>query len=131
MHIAKNIASPKQIDSVSRLTNAGNLCNAHCMSTQAGLSDALEFDMADRLRRALRVSEVGGQEMADYLGVSRTSVSNWINGRVVPGRQTLRLWALRTGVPLSWLETGEAPRPGDPDEGLGVVRRQGFEPRTQ
>ena len=41
----------------------------------------LEFDLADRMRRALRVAEISSNEMADYLGVSRTSVSAWINGR--------------------------------------------------
>jgi transcriptional regulator with XRE-family HTH domain len=66
-----------------------------------------EWDVADRLRKALRVAGIGVAEMADYLGVSRTSVSNWINGRVQPSVQTLRLWALRCGVPYPWLLAGE------------------------
>jgi transcriptional regulator with XRE-family HTH domain len=65
-----------------------------------------EFDLADRMRRAMRVSGVGVQEMADYLGVARNTVSNWINGHIVPSRQTLRLWALRTGAPFEWIERG-------------------------
>jgi transcriptional regulator with XRE-family HTH domain len=75
---------------------------------------APEWDTADRMRKALRTSGVGSQEMADYLGVSRTSISNWIGGRVAPSRQTLRLWALRTGVSYEWLCHGDAypHRPG-------------------
>jgi transcriptional regulator with XRE-family HTH domain len=76
----------------------------------------LEFDLADRLRRALRVSDVSVQEMSEYLGVSRGAVSTWINGRITPGRQTLRLFALRTGFPFEWLESGEVsgPAPSGP-----------------
>lgn len=65
-----------------------------------------EWDLADRMRKALRQADIGVAEMADYLGVSRTSVSNWINGRVEPSLQTLRLWSLRTGVPLEWVLAG-------------------------
>ena len=62
-----------------------------------------EWDMADRMRKSLRDAGLSVQEMAEYLDVSRTSVSNWINGRIDPSRQTLRLWALRTGVSYEWL----------------------------
>ncbi|HEY6279717.1 MAG TPA: helix-turn-helix transcriptional regulator [Streptosporangiaceae bacterium] len=71
-----------------------------------------EWDVADRLRKALRIAGIGVAEMADYLGVSRTSVSNWINGRVAPSVQTLRLWALRCGVPYFWLCDAPPPTPG-------------------
>lgn len=101
------------------------ICNTDCMSTNHATSDRsrFAFDLADRMRRTLRVSGASAQEMADYLDVSRTSVSNWINGRVTPGRQTLRLWALATGFPYKWLETGEEPDPGwqpptEPPEGI-------------
>lgn len=89
------------------------------MSIEQEMSARLEFDLADRMRRALRTSDVGVQEMAEYLGVARTSVSNWINGRIVPSKQTLRLWAIKTGVPFEWLETGEYST-GDngPDTGI-------------
>jgi transcriptional regulator with XRE-family HTH domain len=66
-------------------------------------ADVPEWDVADRLRKALRNAGIGTAEMAAYLGVSRQSVGNWINGRIAPSTQTLRLWALRTGVPYSWL----------------------------
>jgi DNA-binding XRE family transcriptional regulator len=62
-----------------------------------------EWDIADRLRKSLRHAGVGVDEMADYLGVSRRSVGNWINGHIEPSRQTKRLWALRCGVDFNWL----------------------------
>jgi transcriptional regulator with XRE-family HTH domain len=73
------------------------------MSELEPAGDVPEWDLADRMRKALRVAGIGPQEMADYLGVSRQSVGNWINGRVEPSLQTLRLWSIRTGVPLEWV----------------------------
>lgn len=69
-----------------------------------------------RMRRALEHANVGVQQMAGYLGVQRNAVSRWLNGHVQPSKQTMRLWALRTGVSLHWLETGEPPT-GGPDGG--------------
>lgn len=76
-----------------------------------------EFDMADRLRKALRHADVGVQEIADYLGVSRNTVGAWINGRTPPATAFVRLWAMRTGVPFEWLQNGTSPHRG-PGEGL-------------
>ena len=47
------------------------------------------------MRVSLRHAGLGVQEMA--------------NDRVTPSKQTMRLWALRTGVPFEWLKTGKAP----------------------
>lgn len=94
-------------------------CKNGCMTMQQTEQQSMfEFDLADRMRRTLRVSGVTAQEIADYLGVSRTSVSNWINGRVTPSRQTLMLWALATEYPLSWLESGVEPDPSEPTAGI-------------
>lgn len=51
--------------------------------------------------------------LAEAIGASRGTVSNYERGTVVPRRSTLILWAMATGVDLHWLETGEAPTPGD------------------
>ena len=79
------------------------------MSTSAEHPEIPQFDLADRMRKALRTSGLNQEEMAGYLGVSRNTVSNWVNGHwaTPPKRAYLRLWALRTGVPLEWLENGE------------------------
>lgn len=96
------------------------MCNARYMSQAPVAVPFLEFDLADRMRKSLRYSGAGVQEMADYLGVARTSVSNWINGRVHPDRRTRIAWALRTGVSVQWLETGQAPDVPGPDDGCAT-----------
>ena len=68
-----------------------------------GVAPEPQWDVADRMRKALREAAVSVQEMADFLDVSRTSVGSWINGRGQPSTQTLRLWAIRTGVSYEWL----------------------------
>lgn len=67
-----------------------------------------EWTLADRMRKSLEAAGLGVQEMADELGVTRGAVGKWINGHVTPRRPVLMAWALRTGVPLEWLETGDA-----------------------
>ncbi len=86
----------------------------------------LEFDLADRMRKSLRVSGISSAEMADILEVSRNTVSGWLNGAREPKRLYLRIWAVRTGVPLKWLETGEAPSP----EGNGASDGAPYQNRT-
>lgn len=84
----------------------------------------------DRLRKALDFADMSVQSMADYLEVSRNTVSNYISERTpIPGA-SIKLWAMRTGVPRQWLETGQAPD-GGPDGGAEVLARsEGFEPPT-
>ena len=65
-----------------------------------------EWDLADRMRKALRVSGRSVQEMADYLEVAPTTVSTWINGRNRPSPATLRLWAIQCEVSYEWLVSG-------------------------
>src|SRR5260370_26557848 len=78
---------------------AGTCCMCGVTVTEPA-GDVPDWDIADRMRKALRTADIGVGEMADYLGVSRTSVSNWINGRVEPSFQAVRLCAIRTGVDL-------------------------------
>jgi len=89
---------------------------------------SLEFDLADRMAKALRVSGFSVQSVADELRVSRRAVSNWINGHVEPSRATLIAWAHVTGVPFEWLND-EEPAPVGTGS-VGVVRPEGFEPPT-
>ena len=65
-----------------------------------------EWTMQDRMAKALDVANVAVSEMADELGVSRNTVSNYIHNRTSPSRSVLRVWALRTGVPFGWLTGG-------------------------
>jgi transcriptional regulator with XRE-family HTH domain len=77
-----------------------------------------EFQLGDRMALALRNAGHSQQEAAEYFGVTRQTISAWTNGRNVPKKGELTLWALWTGVPLSWLQTGEKPADGGPDGGL-------------
>jgi transcriptional regulator with XRE-family HTH domain len=68
-----------------------------------------------RLKRALDHAGVSAQEMADELGVSRGTVSRYMNDREPIRRGYLKLWALRTGVSHDWLVSGEStPQPVQP-----------------
>lgn len=89
------------------------------MSISHDFDERLTFDKADRMRRALRVADIGVGEMADYLQVSRNTVTAWINGRNEPRRRDLAAFALRTGFPVKWLETGESPDDGGSPDGIG------------
>lgn len=64
------------------------------------------WDLADRMRKALREANMTVQEMADYLDVTNSSVSRWINGKAKPSTSTLRDWAKRTGINENWLVNG-------------------------
>lgn len=77
------------------------------MSDQSNNVQDLHFDLADRMRKSLRYAGIGVGDMADYLGVGRNTAGRYINGVGSPPKlQTLRLWALRCGVPLDWLRYG-------------------------
>lgn len=69
----------------------------------------LEWDLADRIRKAMRVRDMGSQELADALYVSRNTVSNWIGGRTHPDGPALLGLASVLDVPMEWLKTGKAP----------------------
>lgn len=82
-----------------------------------------EWDMSDRARKALRVSGISVSAMAEYLGVTRETAGRYINGKAEMPLQTIRLWALHTGVPFEWLKTGEAPPSGDDGASAGAPSR--------
>ena len=79
------------------------------MNTYKNYQFAYDFDLAYRLRKSLRVVGLGVSDMAQALGVSRNTVSNWINGRARPGNTQLILWATYADAPLDRLQSGEAP----------------------
>jgi transcriptional regulator with XRE-family HTH domain len=90
-----------------------------------------EWDLADRLAKALRACGLSAHEMADYLGVHRNTVSAWMNGRTPPSIQSVRLWALRTGVPFEWLLDGTMKSPPSPPPPGGQVRDKKRKPPTR
>lgn len=68
-----------------------------------------KFDVHDRLRKAREHAHIDQADLAKDLGVARQTVSNYERGAVKPRRAVVMAWAMRTGVPIKWLETGEAP----------------------
>lgn len=110
LHIAQTYAMPNTGVSQKLLHICISLCNNESMSiAHAGIEDRLTFGKPDRLNKALEFSGISSNEMAEHLDVSRTTISNYIHGRTEPKRSTLRDWAMRTGVPLEWLESGKFP----------------------
>lgn len=84
-----------------------------------------QWDLGDRLRKSAQHAGLELHEMAAHLGVSRNSVSNWVNGKNRPSMPALRVWAMRAGVPFEWLRDGDVA--AGPGEGAGV-RRPGICP---
>lgn len=61
-----------------------------------------------RMQRALAHAGVSVEEMAAELGVTRQTVSRWLNEHGAPPRiGYLKVWALRCGVPYEWLLSGD------------------------
>ncbi len=65
-----------------------------------------EVGLRQRLWLSLDYAKVKPGEMAAELGVSTDTVANYIRGRTRPRLSTLKVWALRTGVPFAWLAHG-------------------------
>ncbi|WP_067440844.1 helix-turn-helix domain-containing protein [Nocardioides jensenii] len=67
------------------------------------------FTMGDRLRKAREGTGLTTREFALRLGVSQSTVTNAENDHTRTRRITLLMWSQVTGVPVEWLETGQAP----------------------
>jgi transcriptional regulator with XRE-family HTH domain len=77
-----------------------------------------QWELEDRLAKALRHAGVGKSEMAAELGCVRQTVTNYLSGKTAPSKAVLRVWALRCGVSYRWLVNGETPTGGS-DDGPG------------
>jgi transcriptional regulator with XRE-family HTH domain len=67
------------------------------------------FDQADRLAKARKFAGLDQGQLADAIGISRNSVSNYEAGKTTPRIIVLRAWAMATGVPVEWLLEGKMP----------------------
>ena len=74
--------------------------------------------LAKRLRAARIIADLDQAGIAERIGVSRQTVSNWERGLAEPGATYFVRWAKETGQPLEWLAEGVS----------DVVRPEGFEP---
>lgn len=102
------------------------------MSTQPVTSRDLSWTLGDRIRKAVSVTGIPANKLAEALGVTRVTLSRWMNDATAPSVKNLHHMALVTGVPVEWLISGklnETPPPSD-GEGESVEPPTGFEPVT-
>lgn len=92
------------------------------MSQMHNGHSALEFDLTDRMRKAMRISGHTNTTLGDALGVHRNSINNYLSGKSPVDRRTLIAWSFACGVPFEWLETGITPRPKNGPEGDQLPR---------
>lgn len=71
----------------------------------------LEWTIADRLWKAREYAGLDQRQLAEQMGVSRQTVSNYENANTRPRRIVLNAWAAITGVEVAWLETGRVELP--------------------
>ena len=97
------------------------------MSTNPVAGIVPTFTIYDRLRKAREVSGFDQASLAETIGVTRASVSAYETGRVArPRKIVLNAWAMATGVPVQWIETGTVPGSGDdgsPDHEAGASEK--------
>jgi transcriptional regulator with XRE-family HTH domain len=74
------------------------------------------IEVRHRLRIAREHAGLEQEQLADLIGISRTSIGNAERGVVHPRRITLNAWALATGVPVTWLLTGHGPSTDKPTD---------------
>lgn len=84
------------------------------MTSDAGIP---QWTLGWRLQRSLAHAGISVEKIADELGVSRSTVSRWMNDHGTPRSIYVKEWALRCGVPYHWLATGEEL---GPDSGPGL-----------
>ena len=88
------------------------------MSTLAKGEQVPEWTVGDRLRKARELLGLDQGPFAARIGVSRGTVSNYERGsteRYKPN--VMNAWAAHTGVPVEWLEHGDAGPTPTPPEG--------------
>jgi transcriptional regulator with XRE-family HTH domain len=62
-----------------------------------------EWSLGDRLAKARRFAGLEQSDLADEWGLSSQVISKYERDKSVPKRVIIKAWALKTGVPLSWL----------------------------
>lgn len=76
-----------------------------------------EWTVGDRLRKARQLTGLTTRDFAKAIGVSQATITSAETGARTPRRITLLAYAMRSGVPIEWIETGEEPHAPGPDGG--------------
>ena len=74
------------------------------------------WTLGDRLRKARDAAGLNQDQLADELGISRRSITNYERGQATPIRSILIVWAMRCGVPFEWLADGTHPGGGGEEQ---------------
>lgn len=77
------------------------------------------FTAGDRLKKAREAAGLDQGELAETTGISRSTVSHLELDKAPLKRSYLQLWAMATGVPVEWLETGRDNPPPPPGQEAG------------
>ena len=65
------------------------------------------WTLGDRMRKAREHAGLKQSELAEEIGVGRSTIVTYETDRSQPSRPVLLSWALRCGVPFEWLaDTG-------------------------
>lgn len=99
------------------------------MSTQQEPAGIPSWDLADRLHKALRHAGLKPGDMAAHLDVHRNTIGGYLRGKT-PNRATLISWAMKCGVPFTWLAYGIDEEGGDggATQGVSVSRCTALSP---
>lgn len=91
--------------------------HAERMTTVSAPAQAVPtWTVGDRLRKAREITGLDRQAWAHELGIARNSVAKYEASDEVPRQVVLLAWAMRSGVPVEWLASGEtAPTPPTSD----------------
>lgn len=68
------------------------------------------WTLGEHLAKARKDAEISVQQMADRLGVSRNTITNYEADRVHVSRSVVMAYASTCDVPLSWLDAGVTQR---------------------
>lgn len=72
-----------------------------------------QWTLGDRLRKARHEAGIDITDMADDIGVTPRTISNYELDATRAPKLVIRQYALRTGVPVAWLEGGTFHPEGD------------------
>lgn len=76
-----------------------------------------EWTLGDRLRKARQSAGFEQADFAEATGIARGTIHNYEQDKTRPKRPYLLTWAMATGVPVEWLESGDTGRPIPPSPG--------------
>ncbi|HXJ24620.1 MAG TPA: helix-turn-helix transcriptional regulator [Streptosporangiaceae bacterium] len=62
-----------------------------------------QWTLGDRMRKARETAGLKQTDMAEDLGIGRSSIINYESDKAQPPRSVLIAWALRCGVDYEWL----------------------------